>query len=338
MGIISTINTFVPFADPSRPIWIDITYSLVLCTILWLGPQIQQSFLKITKPLHLQPPETAQEVVEDVPNAPNPVVPAEDPIDSDSSDSETDLLNDPAFQQFLNENVQPEPVALPPAANEADRHREQLQPLPHQPARQRDPNRPVGAKKARSLARRQQMRAYNEFLREQGDQQRAIDASTSAAREATQKAERERRAAAEAKIRESEEAAREAKKAKERKDREAEARTVNQAKRYISGQLESYGLVQLGAAAKELGKDEGWLISMLKSEGVVGFTEVQGKRRLVMLTAAGYIVRIDEEEMEQLYQELLKDGEKTRGITVSSDELGTALTQILLRRSQTSHG
>ena len=39
-SILSVINSFVPFADPSRPLWRDILLSAALCTLLYVAPQI----------------------------------------------------------------------------------------------------------------------------------------------------------------------------------------------------------------------------------------------------------------------------------------------------------
>src|SRR5205823_4972601 len=106
------------------------------------------------------------------------------------------------------------------AAARLAQHQQQLReqqaqqpPPPHQPRRLRDPSRPIGKKKAASLARRERVRAYHEFVREQADQQRALDASTAAAREAALEAERARRKAVEREIAERE---------RERRERERE--------------------------------------------------------------------------------------------------------------------
>src|ERR1700761_2180283 len=41
MSIIALINTFIPFSDPSRPLWRDIILSIIICTFLYFAPQLQ---------------------------------------------------------------------------------------------------------------------------------------------------------------------------------------------------------------------------------------------------------------------------------------------------------
>ncbi|KAL9089778.1 MAG: hypothetical protein Q9165_005572 [Trypethelium subeluteriae] len=213
----SFINRLLPFTSPGTPLLQDIAHTLVLCTVLYFGPSIQHyiqhHFSTQDDPTSTQhptndlPPSQHAETLDsnDLPAA--PVEPqlndhhaeAEAPSSSDD-DLADDLADDlpDAPPPPLHPNDHPlVPNAADPAANPANDN------VPHhQNNTAVAANRNVGAKKARSLARREQRRAYHEFQRSRGEAQRAAERADAEERETAVYEEKRRRAVAEMEIEE----------------------------------------------------------------------------------------------------------------------------------------
>jgi hypothetical protein len=173
-------------------------------------------------------------------------------------------------------------------------------PRPHR----RDPNRIIGAKKAKSLARRDRVRAYNEFLREQGDVQRAKDAEGAKEREEVAARERERRRAVEERIQ-----AEKVRERAERKEMEAEMREEEEAKRrelmrLVGKTLERGTPMNLHTVAKMVGRERVWVESVIKREGLLGMRNIDAQKVLTMITNNGYLVQVDEALMQTTYREV----------------------------------
>lgn len=162
--------------------------------------------------------------------------------------------------------------------------------------------RTVGAKKARSLARRDQRRAYYEFLQSQQSERARAAAATAEEEEERLFEEKRRRALVEEEIA--------AKREKERLERieadrvreEERRRDVGRVKGVVTGGGRKAWRVQ--ELAEMVGRDEGWVREVLRVEGLVGGR--QGEWR--MLTGEGWYVIIGEGELKVLYGELERKG------------------------------
>ncbi|KAH7044610.1 hypothetical protein B0J12DRAFT_742426 [Macrophomina phaseolina] len=174
-------------------------------------------------------------------------------------------------------------------------------------ARRAAANRQVGAKKARSIARRDQRRAYHEFVRSQAEAQRAREAEGAEEREAELFEEKRRRAVAEAALEEKARKEREERRERERRAREEEMTAQQEALRLVRTALETRGAVEL-----------------LRADGLV----VKGKGRdgcVRMITAGGWVVRVEESDMQAAWKRVA--GLQKAKITFA--DLGEALEEVL---------
>ena len=321
-SLLSILNTLLPFTDPSRPLWRDILHTLLLCTFLYLGPQIRLERV-YDLPLWIgRKHEHAEEVAERDESrldASGGVVEPEQALDDSHAErlgfvnAETDELNPPLLED-------------PPAADPDDAPNAAQQ---HPAARQRDPTRAVGAKKAKSLARKDRQRAYNEFLREQGNAQRARDAEGAEEREKEAAKERERRKVIEERIQEQKAQGRAAKKEKEEKVRRDEEYKIATALRLIDEGLRER-VVRLNEVAKAIQSDLGWVQALVKREGYLGIKEQHGIKVMIMVTAQDCLVRIDNILMQETYRQVIaaRDPDDDSDITVY--DIGARLEHILL--------
>ena len=327
-GLLGVLNTLLPFTDPSRQLWRDILHTIVLCTFLYFGPQIRLERVYDLAWLHGKKPDQAREVVE--------------------VDESREHASDGAVEQEpATEDIHAEPPGLlnaddneinPPiiedlrAADPADAPNAALQ-LPA--ARQRDPNRAVGAKKAKSLARKDRQRAYNEFLREQGNAQRAKDAEGAEEREKEAAKERERRKAIEDRIQEQKAKDRAAKRQKEEKDRQEEEARVAKALGMIDVGLKKR-VVRLSEVAETVGSDLSWVQALVKREGYVGIKEQHGEKVMTMVTTHDCLVRIDNTLMQKTYQQVVASRDPDDDSVITFDDIGARLEQILLAQEPNS--
>lgn len=283
----SFLNSFVPFADPSRPLWRDVVLSAILCTALYIAPKIDVQHVRSFF-LNLKvPTEQHDGGVDEHHNEDQRV---EQHQDETGHINPNDDIGEPheAVEQVGEQQEEGE-------AADAGINR-------HQP-RPRDPNREVGAKKAKSIARRNQQRAYNEFLREQGDAQRAEWARDEKARDDEAQVERARSAAIDAKVREKERQEREARKTKEEMERQAELDAVKSAIHMIEERLEKKQIVSAREVAQAVKKDEEWVQRLARREGLLGTKIANEEKEVVMLTKSGWFVRISSRSMESVYQQ-----------------------------------
>lgn len=156
----------------------------------------------------------------------------------------------------------------------------------------------------KSNARKDQRRAYNEWLRWQGDDERSKNAEGAEERERAVAAEQERR----------KEAARmlEAKKAKERELKrqrdDAERKLENERKDLILSivpdNLEEYKMCDLFALARQLGDDvdEEWIEKVLKASGMLG----KKNDEMTLITETGWIVRVHATDLQRIYLQALE--------------------------------
>jgi vacuolar-type H+-ATPase subunit I/STV1 len=173
---------------------------------------------------------------------------------------------------------------------------------PHQP-RPRNENREVGAKKAKAIARRNQQRAYNEFMREQGDAQRAEWARDEAERQKQVAADQERRRAVDDQVREKERKEREARKAHAEAERQAELEAIKTAARMIEERLAENNFISIAEVKKAVKRDDAWIQELAKREGILGSKSKDGQKSVVLLTKSGWLVRVSAAMMNNVYTE-----------------------------------
>jgi hypothetical protein len=158
----------------------------------------------------------------------------------------------------------------------------------------------VGTKKARSLARRDQRRAYNEFLHFQAAERARTQAAV--AEEEVEKVleEKRRRALVEDEIATKKQEAKRIRMEKERILEEEERENVEVLKRMVS----SSGMWWIGMLAG--GRGECWGKDVLRREGLVG--KIAGGGDVGVITGEGWYVRLGVGELGTLFEEINKRG------------------------------
>ena len=316
------LNILLPFATPGTPLYQDLLHLAALCTALYYAPQIQAYIQEQRQSQHNQAEgQSEQHVPHDehrIPEQDQPeAIPPPRPFIEDAEEDEQEQPDAP-FNDFAG------PAGLPQADDDGE-------PGPVNPRPQAPPggntNRTVGAKKAKSLQRRDQRRAYHEFMRSQGEAQRARDAEGAEEREAQLAAERARRAAKEAEVEAKRAKEREEKRLKEEKVREAELQRRERAVQLAREELETRQVVDLEDVARRIGGNVGreWVEGLVRASGLL--LESQGQSR-TMITSNGWMVRVEREDMETLYREAATAVNETDG-TVAYADLGAKLEKIL---------
>ncbi|KAF2247014.1 hypothetical protein BU26DRAFT_606059 [Trematosphaeria pertusa] len=331
----SLLNLLLPFTNPNTPVIQDLIHTAVLCGTLYYAPQIAEYYnvcrnppvyiddtqqtgseqdnaalgnppddIPIDENLVLQPDTDDGEEVEPPPLAPTPP-----PGQARAPPAE------PAVWGGVNGDDQPQFAEAGPA--NADRPR----PTPA--------NRVVGAKKAKSLARKDQRRAYHEFHRQEAELRRLREAEGREEREAALQAEKARRAEVEREIAEREKSERERKKEEERREQEEERerrdRVVQRVRREVGGK----GAVDLVDLAWEEGKDKVWIEKLIRASGMLSQVEKAGSH--TMITGDGWLVRIDAVLMQKAYADAVAFGDSNEG-KVSFSELGGILEKAVRAR------
>lgn len=167
----------------------------------------------------------------------------------------------------------------------------------------------VGAKKARSLARRDQRRAYHEFLQSQQSERARQAAVVAEEDEERLFEEKRRRAVAEEEIvarRQSEKAERAR---VERMRDEEQRRDLEKLRDVVTVRGRGKMAWSLEGLAGMVGREEAWVRAALKSEGLVG-----GKgSEMRMITEEGWYLVVGEAELKVLYREIGKRGKMEWG-------------------------
>jgi hypothetical protein len=292
----------------------DLIHLGVICVVLYYAPNIQD---------RIQQRRNAEQERET------------DQIDPDHHDLEPIAIggHDPANHDHptappIHPDVAADELdAIPPAAAAANVEPGPADP-PRPPPNQQQQQRNVGAKKAKSLAKKDQRRAYHEFQRSQGDAQRARDAEGAAEREAAQTAERERRRLAEAAL--------EAKKAREREQRRVEVQRAREAQMVVRERvvdevraaLDARGWCHLVDVVDAVGagdEDEVWAEKILRAGGVLG-TGADGS--LTVVTSTGWAVRVRRGDMLAAYAKAAECGRGEMG-EVTLEDLGMVLEDVI---------
>jgi hypothetical protein len=305
-ALLRVFNRLLPFATPGTPLLQDLAHLGVICAFLYFAPHIQERFQKHKANEEHNDEEEPQAIVDDL--IPDAGLPQEvENVDQqapqvDAGDADAD-----------NE--------LPQLPNEGEAGPANAPTMP--------PQRSVGAKKAKSLARRDQKRAYNEFMRTQGEAQRARDAEGAAEREAELEAERERRKAAAAKVEAKKAKERELRRVQERKAREGEISRRDTVLSIARRELEEMRTVNLFDVAGRVGgdADEIWVEKILNAGGILGWS-TDGET-LTMATSTGWVVRVGRYDMLQVYERAAKHGLGDANGRIETGEIGVLLETVL---------
>lgn len=322
-SLFGLLNKLLPFATPGTPLLQDLVHLGAICTILYYAPQIQ-TWAQQRQDAHQQ---ATQGLVDDAGQ------PARDPnVPDDSGERPRDAH---MVDNQANERL-PAEVADDQEDDDLEDANANIQEGEAGPANPPNvPNTPahrnVGAKKAKSLARKDQRRAYNEFMRSQGDAQRAQEAEGAAEREAALAVEKERRRAAAAAFEAKKAKEREQKREVERKKREEEIRARELAEALVRDALDADGMCDLFKVARQVGGDvdEEWVERVLRASDVVGMKDGV----LTMITSVGWAVRVNQQDVRQLYENAAVQDVSDESGAISYDQLGGMFETILKERT-----
>lgn len=331
---ITLLNFLLPFTKPGTPILQDLIHTVVLCGTLYFAPQIAEWYntqqLASAPPgdeQTLQPPPEGQQTQQRVeahenlqPAAADARAPFQPQIEDEAEQPHpqpgpAQEAHEPAQAPFVPADGDPGP-AFP--NNAAERPR----PTPA--------NRAIGAKKAKSLARKDQRRAYHEFHRQEAELRRLADAEGKEEREAALAAEKARRAAAEAEIAERERKEREEVKREREREADEEAERRERVVGIVREEVESRGAVDLEGVAGREGRGRKWIERVVRASGVLGALEREAEGKVVV-TSRGWVVRVDRGLMEEAYREAEVYGEERDGI-VDFEAFGEMLERAVRKR------
>jgi hypothetical protein len=159
----------------------------------------------------------------------------------------------------------------------------------------------VGTKKARSLARRDQRRAYHEFLHSQAAARAEAEAALREEAEARAFENARRRYLLEEEVAAKREKERVEREERERREREREGRDVD----VVVKALRKGGVVRLQALAEKVGRGREWVEAVVRREGFLGTGE-DGSVRFV--TREGVWVCFEMEMQRRLWEVLQERG------------------------------
>ncbi|KAF2010857.1 hypothetical protein BU24DRAFT_47664 [Aaosphaeria arxii CBS 175.79] len=343
MGVLLSIpqrllNTLLPFTNPNTPLLQDLIHTAVLCATLYYAPQLVERLnaqqqphrdpsipaadnthdgtandgsnedLPLERDLVLQPDD--DEVAEPLPPAPTPPPGVPGPADWDAPAQ----LPEPGDQAPAWEGN----AHAGPAAGQNERPRPTAA------------NRIVGAKKAKSLARRDERRAYHEFFRQEAELRRMREDEGREEREAALAAEKARRAEVEREIQERERAERERKKEEERRGHEEERMRRERVVDEVREKLMKRGSINLVDIAWREGKDQLWIERLVRASGLLSKRE-DGSH--TMITGEGWIIKVDAQLMDEAYAAAAQFGDTNEG-RISFQDFGGILEKIITARTQ----
>ncbi|KAF2642022.1 hypothetical protein P280DRAFT_424720, partial [Massarina eburnea CBS 473.64] len=324
MGILlstvrGTVNLLLPFTDPQTPLLQDLLHTVVLCGTLYYAPKVAEHYNaqgEDTIP-HNEDVHQPNNAREDVPIDDNLVL---EP-DNDDGEEVDALPHAPTPPQGQARAARPAPPnhAHPGPAGPAN-------PRPVQ-------NRVIGTKKAKSIARRDQRRAYHEFQRSQAEQRRAAEDHGREEREAQLATVKARRAEEERKIAERLRLEREKKKEEERREAEQERERRERVVARVRDEVGRKGAVDLGKVAREEGKERASIERLVRASGMVAAMEKDNAKSKIMITGEGWMVRVDAKLMKSAYADAVAFGDARDG-RVSFQEFGGILEKAVLARAQ----
>jgi hypothetical protein len=325
------LNRLLPFATPDTPLIQDILHSVVLVAAIYFAPRILERQLE--RGVHREgiPPSPDEGAL-----LGNEVIDAGERHEGNGAEAEgpEDLEDHENFQ-----NHHP-PEAVDEAANPP---LQWPQDPPQQPTTHINPRaRNIGKKKAKSLARKDQNRAYHEFMRQQGEAQRARDREIEAALEAELFEEKRRRALLEQELEEKHRIEREAKREEERCRREEDIARRKKTIEVVRAELEASGFIKVTDVIKAVGGDidSAWIERLIRAEGILGListsspTANQTPDSLTFITSTGYIVRITNANMQEAYQRAYITSAAASDGKAGFSELGQILEDHVMRKQK----
>ncbi|KAF2794428.1 hypothetical protein K505DRAFT_324770 [Melanomma pulvis-pyrius CBS 109.77] len=340
-ALLSTANRLLPFTNPSTPVLQDLIHTAILFLTLYYGPQLvdyyNQNLRAPHPPLEPSPTDPPDAAPDDLPIDENLVLQAD-------SDDEVDPpplapTPPPGFPGF----AQPPPPPADwangfPDAGPANLDAGAGGEGPDRP-RPTPQNRTIGAKKAKSLARKDQRRAYHEFHRQEAEIRRLREAEGRDEREALLAEEKARRAEVEREIQVRERGERERKKEEERREAEEERLRRERVVERVRKEVERCGAADLVKAAWEEGKDRVWTERLVRASGMLSQSSKTGpsesETTYTMITGGGWVVRFDSQLMRKAYADAVAYGDGNSG-KVDFTELGTILEKAIRARVEAS--
>ncbi|USP80275.1 uncharacterized protein yc1106_07549 [Curvularia clavata] len=350
------LNFLLPFTHPGTPLSQDLLHTAVLCGTLYFAPQIGEWYAQQQRQQEQQqghsPTEQGEENNHTNQADNNEFGNGEVEGDDPPLDERLVLQDDGEGENGTGVARPPRAPTPPPMRHQArveddddghparppnhHRHHPDEDPdlfapgpanPPPQNPRAPPTHRTVGTKKAKSLARKDQQRAYNEWLRQEAEIRRRQEDEGREEREAALALERERRAAAEEIIRAKEREEREALKREREREAEEEAARRERVVSYVRRKIEEEGCVDLLEAAWKEGKDKVWVERVIRASGLLAQLQTEGSR--VMLTGRDWLVKIDEQIMAKAYTEAERFGQDNGG-RLGFEDFGNILEKVVL--------
>ena len=334
---VTLLNFLLPFTKPDTPLFQDLVHTAILVGTLYFAPQIAEWYNT----------QVAQETPRYVPD---PGLGAGE----DTQQDEEPLIDERFVLQDDGEEQVGPPPPLAPTPPPAQPHRPpppQIEDFPDPetfpnndaqlafgvagPANDRPrptpANRAIGTKKAKSLARKDQRRAYHEFHRQEAELRRLQAQEGAEEREAALAAERERRAHVEEQIREKEREEREKRKEEERREAEEEVERRERVVSRCRDEVKQHGAIDLVDIAWTEGKDKLWIERLVRASGLL--TQLREGGAHIMITGHGWLVSVDNELMEEAYANAAVHGNANGG-RISIAELGSIIEKAVLARAK----
>ncbi|KAF2624928.1 hypothetical protein BU25DRAFT_413104 [Macroventuria anomochaeta] len=328
---ITLLNFLLPFTKPGTPILQDLIHTAILCGTLYYAPQIAEWYNtrqlgNITDGVgqHDGQDQEQDAQQEDPHNARD--TPQDPPVQQDRAASQPQIEDGDEAPA-----PQPGPAAPPQQPEQLVPDEAVAGPANERP-RPTPANRAVGAKKAKSLARKDQRRAYHEFHRQEAELRRLQAAEGAEEREAALAAEKARRAAAEAEIVERERREREEVKRERERELQEEQERRERVVQVIKEEVETRGAVDLVDVAWKEGKDQLWVERLVRASGLLAQLLRDGAK--MMVTSQGWLVRVDRNLLEQAYKEAEEFGEANEG-KVGFEAFGDMLERAVRARAKT---
>ncbi|KAJ4288579.1 hypothetical protein N0V90_011816 [Kalmusia sp. IMI 367209] len=332
MGILlSTLNLLLPFTHPETPLAQDLIHTAILFATLYYAPQIAEYYHAHYAPATATTSDTAHQIPNQhdgsVPDTPDEPIPVDENFVIQPDTDNEDIPIDPPPHAPTPPLAAPQPPPQEAAAwQDGD-------PGPAERPQPTRANRVIGAKKAKSLARRDQRRAYNEFLRSNAEQRRLEEEEGREEREAALAKEKARRAEVEREIAEREREERLRKREEERREQEEELKRRERVVARVREEIGRKGAVDLVDVAIAEGKDRVWVERLVRASGMMAqMGKEEGK---VMITEEGWLVKIDAELMEKAYADAVAFGDSRDGM-VSFADFGGILEKAVRARALTA--
>jgi hypothetical protein len=340
------LNLILPFTRSGTPLAQDLIHTAILFGTLYFAPQIAEWYTA-----QQQRPGQAEDRIEGTENTERVEQERRQEEEEPPLDEHLVLQHDGI--NAVGEAARPPPAPTPPPQNlqahVADEPEPEPQPQLHPgqgaqelpdeafapgpvnpPPRPPPTNRTIGTKKAKSLARRDQQRAYNEWIRSEAERRKLEEAEGRDEREAALASERARRAGIEAEIREREREERERRKEEQQKEADEEAARRERVVKSVREKMEQGGAANLVDEAIGEGKDVLWVERLVRASGLMQQSQQEGSH--IMVTGGNWLVRIDAEVMQRAYEQAERVGEGNGG-KIGFEELGGLLEKAVLARA-----